>query len=389
MRHVTGLFRRGGSYYLRVVLPQNHPLTSRYRNGRYVVSLGQCTIAEANRRGAVKRAEVLYGYKPEAVPPAPSIKLRTVYERWCKSTVRSEDSVAAVTRSLRLFETVLGNRDVLSITRQDGDTFRSWLTEQATTTKTARDRLNWVKTLLKYASQDLELIPKNPWVGLEIKTKTTLIRRPWDKEHLTRLFSHDIWQKGAIPKIKIAGGIGAYWIPLVALYTGARLSEICQLEVKNIQEIDGLAVIKITDSGEDQRVKSDAGHRLIPIHSKLIELGFMNYVQAQSGTSLWSDLPRRNGRAGGFFSQYFSDLRNRLAIPADIVFHSFRHTFRSALADKGISELVIDRLLGHEISGSVGAKVYTHVSLSSLKEAVEAIDDPLNSTPLTIYRHQN
>lgn len=353
-----------------------------------MVSLGQCTIAEANRRGALKRAELLYGFKPTEAPTAPSIKLRTVYERWCKSAVRTEDSVAAVTRSLRLFESVLGDRDIQSITRQDGDTFRAWLTEQATATKTARDRLNWVKTLLKYASQDLELIPKNPWVGLEIKTKTTLIRRPWDKEHLTRLFSHEIWQQGAIPKIKIAGGISAYWIPLLALYTGARLSEICQLEVKNIQEIDGLAVIKITDTGEDQRVKSDAGHRIIPIHSKLIELGFMNYVQMQSGISLWSDLRRRSGRAGGFFSQYFSRLRDSLGIPSDIVFHSFRHTFRSALAERGVAELIIDRLLGHEISGSVGAKVYTHVSLATLKEAVEAIDDPLTSTLLTIYKHE-
>lgn len=389
MRHVTGLFRRGGSYYLRVVLPQDHPLKPRYRNGRYVVSLGQCTVAEANRRGALKRAELLYDFKPAAAPTAPSIKLRTVYERWLKAAVRSDDSAAAVARSLRLFESVLGDREIQSITRQDGDTFRSWLIQQSTATKTARDRLNWIKTLLKYASQDLELIPKNPWVGLEIKTKTTLIRRPWDKEHLTRLFSHDIWQNGDIPKVRISGGIGAYWIPLLALYTGARLSEICQLEVKNVQEIEGVAVIKITDIGDDQRVKSDAAHRIIPIHSKLMELGFMNYVHAQSGTMLWNNLRRRNGRAGGFFSQYFSRLRDSLEIPADIVFHSFRHTFRSALAESGISELIIDRLLGHETAGSVGAKVYTHVSLASLKEAVEAIRDPLQSIPLTIYKHKN
>ncbi|MGV0959638.1 MAG: tyrosine-type recombinase/integrase [Limnohabitans sp.] len=387
MRHATGLFRRGGSYYVRVILPPDHPLKARYRNGRYVVTLGQCSFPEANRRAALKRAELLYGFKPVAQATEP-VRLRAVYERWCKAAVRSDDTAAAMARSLRLFETVLGDRDIQSITRQDGDTFRSWLTEQATTTKTARDRLNWIKSLLKYASQDLELITKNPWTGLEIKTKTTLTRRPWDREHLTLLFSHEIWQKGAIPTVKFAGGICAYWIPLLALYTGARLSEICQLEVKNIQEIDGLAVIKITDTGEGQSVKSNAGHRIIPIHSKLIELGFMNYVQSQSGSLLWQDLPRRDGKAGGFFSRFFGDLRKRLAIPADIVFHSFRHTFRSTLAERGISELIIDQLLGHETSGSVGAKAYTHLSLAKLKEAVEAFDDPLRSTNLAIYKHK-
>lgn len=387
MRQVIGLFRRGGSYYLRVVLPLNHPLKHRYLNGHYVVSLGPCSFAEANRRGTLKRAELLYDFNPEQPPTAQPVKLRTVYERWCQSAARSEDTAAAMERSVRLFETVLGDRAIQLLTRQDGDTFRSWLTGQATTTKTARDKLNWVKTLLKYATQDLELIPKNPWVGLAIKTKTTLVRRPWDKQHLALLFGHDIWQKGVMPRVKFAGGPAAYWIPLLALYTGARLSEICQLEVNNIQRIDGIEVLKITDSGEGQRVKSDAGHRVIPIHSTLLELGFMEYVEGQSGTTLWSDLPKRSGKAGGFFSRFFGDLRKRLGIPSDIVFHSFRHTFRSALVEKGISEPVIDRLLGHETPGSVGAKVYTHISLISLKEAVESVDDILESTPLAIFNH--
>ena len=378
VRKVTGLFRRGGSYYLKVVLPQNHPLKHRYRNGRYVVTLGQCSFIEANHTGTVKRAELLYGFNPETAPTDPPVRLRTVYERWCKSAVRSDDTAAAMERSVRLYENVLGDLDIQSLSRHDGDTFRSWLISQATTTKTARDRLNWVKTLLKYAAQDLELIPKNPWLGLEIKTKTTLVRRPWDKQHLTLLFSHDIWQKGVMPTIKLAGGEAAYWIPLLALYTGARLSEICQLEIKNIQTVDGIAVLKITDSGEGQSVKSAAGHRVIPIHSKLLELGFMNYVQSQTEPALWGKLLKRDGKAGGFFSQFFSGLRKSLGIPPDIVFHSFRHTFRSALAEKGISELIIDRLLGHETPGSVGAKVYTHISVTTLKEATEVMSDVLD-----------
>lgn len=378
MRKVTGLFRRGGSYYLKVVLPQNHPLKHRYKNGRHVVTLGQCSFIEANQRGTVKRAELLYGFNPESAPTARPVRLRTVYERWCRAAIRSEDTAAAMERSVRLYETVLSDRDIQTLTRHDGDTFRSWLVEQATTTKTARDRLNWLKTLLKYASQDLELIPKNPWVGLEIKTQTTLVRSPWDKDHLTRLFSHDIWQKGVMPTIKLAGGQAAYWIPLIALYSGARLSEICQLEIKNIQTIDGVPVLKITDNGEGQSVKSAAGHRVIPIHSKLLELGFMNFVESQTGTALWEKLPKRDGKAGGFFSQFFSSLRKSLGIPPNIVFHSFRHTFRSALAEKGISELIIDRLLGHETPGSVGAKVYTHISVTTLKDATEEIGDILD-----------
>ena len=384
MRRVTGLFRRGNSFYLRVVLPSGHPLKQNFRNGHYVVSLGPCSFTEANRSGTIKRAEILYDFKPSSGQPASvePLQLRAIYELWSKSANRSQDTSAAVERSLKLFETVLGNPDIQKLTRKDGDALRSWLLGQSTTTKTARDKLNWVKTLLKYAAQDLELIPKNPWAGLEIRTKTTLTRRPWEQEHLTRLFSHDIWQKGILPNHKKAGGEAAYWIPLLALFTGARLSEICQLEVCNIRFIEGVAVIEITDRGENQNVKSVAGHRIIPIHSKLVQLGFLEFAQSRPGTLLWDKLPMRNGRAGGFFSQYFADLRKNLGIPPDVVFHSFRHNFRSILVEQSISEVVIDRILGHETLGSIGAKIYTHISVTTLSTAVETVKFP--NIPLPI-----
>ncbi len=33
MASIPGLFRRGGSYYIRIVLPNDHPLKTQYRNG--------------------------------------------------------------------------------------------------------------------------------------------------------------------------------------------------------------------------------------------------------------------------------------------------------------------------------------------------------------------
>lgn len=61
MAHLTGLFKRGASFYLRVVLPDGHPLRGKYRNGCWVKSLGCRTHREAVRVGTIKRAEVLGG----------------------------------------------------------------------------------------------------------------------------------------------------------------------------------------------------------------------------------------------------------------------------------------------------------------------------------------
>lgn len=56
MAGLTGLFKRGGSFYLRIVLPKHHPLLGKYANGHYVQTLGACSHSEAVRRGTIKRA---------------------------------------------------------------------------------------------------------------------------------------------------------------------------------------------------------------------------------------------------------------------------------------------------------------------------------------------
>jgi integrase len=402
MAHLIGLFERGGSYYLRVVLPQHHPLRNLYRSGKVVQSLGKCSYREAIRIGTQKRAEVLWGSKspslatashidlkpsqppiPKLTEVKPSASLREVYELWIKSSPKSADTVASCGRALKLFEEYSGNPPLSQLTRAQGDQFRAKLRELPTTSKTARDRFNWIKSLLKYASQDLELISKSPWVGLEIKSRTTSQRQPWTNEHLSILLGHEIWQKGSLPKDSKAGGLAAYWVPLLGIYTGARCSELCQLMLHDIETKATIPTIRITDEGEGQNVKSEAGHRTIPIHSELIRLGFLDYVKSLEGPKLWPNLPQRDGKPGGYFSQWFGTLRKSLGIPDSIVFHSFRHTARSTLSSAGAPETVIDRLMGHESQGSVGAKVYTHIDAGTLKVAIESIrDTSLNTLPI-------
>ncbi len=59
---------------------------------------------------------------------------------------------------------------------------------------------------------------------------------------------------------------------------------------------------------------------------------------------------------------------------------------RSQLAEAEVSEQVIDALVGHEIKGSTGAKVYTHRSLLALKKAVEVLHyPPTQAIPKIIY----
>jgi hypothetical protein len=161
-----------------------------------VSSLGRCSHREAVLKGTIKHAEVLRGLEltaslrhPAAIqPPSPpeGPRLRDVYERWKASKPRSPDSVNTCLRSVILFEEFTGNPPIDQLSREQGDGFRTWLQhpDRKTTSKTARDRLTWVKSVLKFAFRDLELLDRNPWKGIDITFKTTNKRRPWTDDEL-------------------------------------------------------------------------------------------------------------------------------------------------------------------------------------------------------------
>lgn len=384
MAGLTGLFRRGSTYYMRVVLPLDHPLRAKRPTGRIVLSLGCTNYREAVSKGFGKRAEILSGavYAAETAAPlpdrpqgisSPALSLQDLHLRWQAAKQTSDDSSRACLRAIRLFEEFSGSVQVTRINRDMGDKFRSWLQQQPTSSKTARDRLNWVKCLLKFAFEDLELIPKNPWRGLDIKTRTESPRQPWSDEFLSKLFSHRIWSEQWLPLDKKAGGLAAYWIPLLALYSGARCSELCQLRTEDIKKESGVWVIQIHDGDSTQRIKSIAARRTIPLHDELLRLGFVQYCESITQGSLWPDLPKREGKAGGFFSQFFGELRAELGIPPSMDFHSLRHSARTNLVCAGVAESVIDNLLGHVGTGSIGAKVYSHFSNDLLQKAINCL----------------
>lgn len=104
-----------------------------------------------------------------------------------------------------------------------------------------------------------------------------------------------------------------YWIPLLATFSGARLEGICQLRTSDIKtdEATGIIYADITEDGAAadgvrKRTKSRNSVRPIPIHSKLLQIGFMDYVAERSkdasDQSLFKLKRDKQGRLGKGFS---------------------------------------------------------------------------------------
>lgn len=189
---------------------------------------------------------------------------------------------------------------------------------------------------------------------------------------------------------------GRFWVPLLALFAGARLMEAVQLVREDIGCEGDVWFIDINDDDEERtgkRVKNDASLRRIPLHATLVELGFVEFVKTVSdGTRLFPDIPIGPPTQRHRFA---SKMFNNLLIKAGIkgpkkVWHSLRHSFEQACRDSRVDSAIMDQLQGHSQKGMRG--VYgAGYGLPSLREGVRSIAygkldlsfvQPFKSSPL-------
>ena len=250
-----------------------------------------------------------------------AMTLRYVFEKWEVADVRGKDATNACGRALKLFEESMGGTvpPVTEITRAHGADFKGWLVAKIAagemSSKTAHDRLTSVKGLLRFACDELEAIPKHPWRSLDIKHKTENPRRPWTHTHLQTMVGLPLFAAYELPSaVKTAwkgGGAAAYWVPLLGLFTGATVSELCQLRTNDVEiAADGSGLIHVTEDDEGQQLKNfEHRRRVVPIHSQLVRLGFLTYFAKLSPGSLWPDMKFRKGKPGAYFSDWFGKYR--------------------------------------------------------------------------------
>ena len=173
-----------------------------------------------------------------------------------------------------------------------------------------------------------------------------------------------------------------FWLPLIALFTGARLNEICQLHLEDIQQFHGIWVFDINNKGV-KRLKTSSAVRRVPISQTLIEIGFLDYVEdvkalegAQHKNKI---LPAPNmvfpylnrDKQGGHFThdatRDWTAYRKLVGVRVDADedrgendggLHPFRYVFTNALVHGNIVKEVREQLLGHKQEG-VTSEVYS------------------------------
>jgi integrase len=149
-----------------------------------------------------------------------------------------------------------------------------------------------------------------------------------------------------------------FWIPLIALFSGCRLEEICQLYIEDVQKLEDVWCLDINEDKPDKSVKKGE-RRIVPLHPFIcVELNFIEYVKSlkdQEGR-VFPELKRINDRYGHSYGQWFGRFKKRNGIIGKKTFHSFRHTVITTLLEKDIPDHQISQLVGHITSGQTTSR---------------------------------
>jgi integrase len=310
--------------------------------------------------------------------------LSIVFDRWRAERQPPAKTWEEWSTARRRFETVIGgDLAVRGITKAHVRAFKDALLKMPARRRSdgegkpltlspasVQKQLNAIKAVLSWAVAQ-GYMENNPATGIShargsgIQGARTR-RLPYEADDLRKLFGSAFSVKEGPDR----------WLPLLGLWTGARLEELGQLRTTDVGVEESVPYIHIR-GGDGRRVKNLGSERRIPLHPELLRAGFLEYVEkrhAENQSRLFPELkPDRHGTLTRFWSKRFRYYAKSVGLTdPQKTFHSLRHGFKDACRRAGLSEEVHDALTGHK-NGSVGRSYGTGVPLKVLAESMAKV----------------
>ena len=226
-------------------------------------------------------------------------------------------------------------------------------------TTTVNNILGYVSSFMKW-SRINGFVEVNFFEGMKLKKQ---IRQRDERDRFTEKEIKKIFQKhNYIEFTEVENHkYSNYWTPLISVFSGMRLNEICSLYLDNIiqEKVNGRKKIwcfNILEEPDrpDKHLKTLSSKRVVPIHDTLIDLGFVEFVELlkkrhTNRQRLFQELKYGEGsyirNVSYFFNKKYLPL---LGLKTDKKnFHSIRHTVVDHLKQRLVDISFINELVGH------------------------------------------
>jgi integrase len=313
-------------------------------------------------------------------PPSPLFS--AIVEKFLAETPRAARTAGPVKVELLKFIAFIGgDRPLSDIMKADGRRYKEHLlNDRKLGMTTVSKHLSAVGAVLRWADQQGYVSVANPIKGLvpskKIVRKLMTKRRPFtDKELLTVFGSKEFLEQRTTNPAR-------YWIPLMCLFQICRREEGAQLAVSDIQEEHGVMFLNLTDDEALlQNLKNEGSKRRVPVHSALIQLGFLDYVDSirEAGHArIFPTLTKGNSGYADPAGKWFGRLLTKLGIvDKGVVMHSLRHGGITKLHAAGCHPDHCEMLAGHVSGNEHGRYVHRElIDLKVLRDGLERLTYP-------------
>ena len=253
--------------------------------------------------------------------------------------------------------------------------------------ETAEDYLTGLSAMLSYG-KELGWLKENPLKGRLIRERMAKPkkqnRQTLTPEEMKKVFaSHDFLSQRLGGRKTLEA---RYWVPLLCLFHGTRSNEVAGMHVADVEEADGIAFLNLREHA-DHRLKNETSARRVPLHQKLVELGFMEFVakrrEDEPKGHLFTGLTRnRNGSmADGIGKWWHRHVRDVLGEPTESEttgtwgLHSLRHSWKAAARAAGLDDSTQKHLGGWSQADAADGYGWSG-ALPMLKKSIDKIEFP-------------
>lgn len=295
----------------------------------------------------------------------PKQTITGLFELWwteARATGRSQNTHDVYKGAIDRLVKHLGHDDARRVTEKDMLAFKD-ARLKVVSVKTLKDGdLPGIKSVFGWAVDNRKLTV-NPANVIKVKTEKKIRTRPkgFTDEEASAIFKACITYKQK-PKEDPRTAAAKRWAPLIAAYTGSRISEVLQLRKEDVRRESGYHVFDLNPLAGS--IKSGT-FRLVPVHSHLIELGFLDFVAASSDGPLF---------AKGSYERVVEFVRTIVTDERVQPNHAWRHRLKSIGRDLGLNERVVDAIQGH--APRTAGEDYGDVSVLAMARIIDAIPRP-------------
>jgi hypothetical protein len=271
---------------------------------------------------------------------------------------------AAKRRAVGSLFKVAGTTDMAAI---DTLTIQNWK-DGLTDPRQAHDFISDIKTLYKRLDANNRLMGGNPCVK---PNGTPAIELPPKPEHAERGEFSPERAKLILESARASDDPLIKWGQPIMAFTGMIVSEFVYGPTSEIKfNEQGVWVWHV---GEKRKLKTGHRSRVLPLHQRLLDLGFLDFVGSR-GDGLLFDA--NNTQASARLMAHLRDPDGLNIQGADQCNYSWRHGFISQLVAKGTDPTLRRYLDGHGL-GHIDEKHYIHHHMPEMVKAISALHDPL------------